>query len=105
MDSPIPWRSAISPDGSVPAVVNEPYQIQYRPHGDLATTYGNEERVDFRAVLRRIHAGTVLYDVYARPSETEANYEKIGEIKTTTPLVASGRGDYQLFFRHHRGTN
>jgi hypothetical protein len=66
--------ASISLDGSVPAVVNEPYQIQYRPHGDLATTYGNDERTDFRAVLRRINAGTVLYDVYVRPSEVEANF-------------------------------
>jgi hypothetical protein len=97
--------ASIGPDGKAPATVREPYQIQYRPHGDLATTYANAEHVDFRAVLRRIPPGTVLYDVYARASERDTAYAKIAEIKTTSWLVASGRGDAQLFFRHFRGTN
>jgi hypothetical protein len=95
----------IGPDGAEAAEPRAPYQIQYRPHGDLATQYANEEKVDFRAVLRRIPAGTVLYDIYARPSHDDETFEKIAEIRTTSPLVASGKGDYQLFFKHHRGTN
>jgi hypothetical protein len=97
--------AAITPDGTKVANVKQPYQLQYRPHGDLATKYANREHVDFRAVLRSIPPGTVLYDVYARGSANDTSYAKIGEIKTTSWLVASGRGDAQLFFRHFRGTN
>lgn len=97
--------ASITPSGAPVAEVREPYQLQYRAHGDLATTYANREHVDFRAVLRSIPPGTVLYDVYARPSESDPAYTKIAEIKTTSWLVASGHGDYQLFFRHFRGTN
>lgn len=97
--------AGITPDGTKVASVKEPYQIQYRAHGDLATKYANREHVDFRAVLRSIPPGTVIYDVFARESAADTTYAKIGEIKTTSWLVASGRGDAQLFFRHFRGTN
>lgn len=95
---------AITPDGAHVANPRVPYQIVYRPHGDNATRFANEGRADFRVVLRRIPPGTVLYDIHARASEG-APLVKIGEIKTTSHLVASGNGDYQLFFRHFRGTN
>jgi hypothetical protein len=95
---------AVSPDGTRPTSPHTPYQIEYRPHADVGERFGNAAREDFRVVLRRIPAGTVIYDIHARPYEG-APMTKIGELKTTSPLVASANGDYQLFFQHFRGTN
>jgi hypothetical protein len=96
--------AAISPDGTRIASPRAPYQIEYHPHGDIDARFGNSARADFRIELRRVPAGTVIYDIYARPSP-DAPATKIGEMKTTSALLASGNGDYQLFFQHHRGTN
>lgn len=97
--------ASITPRGASVAAPRTPYQIQYRPHAGVAEKFGNERNLDFRVALRDIPPGTVIYDVYARPSESDPNYVKIAEIKTGSWIVASGRGDYQLFFRHFRGTN
>lgn len=95
--------AGVTADGEVAGEVRAPYQIEFRPHGDIGERFGDDDHVDFRAVLRRIPPRTVVYDVYARATKEDADLEKIGEIKTTSYLVASQRGDAQIFFQHNRG--
>jgi hypothetical protein len=101
---PVNHLASVAPDGTSVSESSRlaPYQIFIKAHGDLATKFPNAERADFRIDLRTIAPGTVIYDILATALPGDAAPEKIGEIKTTSWLVASASGDYQLFFRHAR---
>ncbi len=98
---PIEHLASVNPDGSTvePGNVAVPYELIFTPTEDAAQLIQEDSTLDFRAELRRIEPGTVLLDVMAR-AERGDEPVKIGELKTTSYIVASDRGDRQLFFRH-----
>lgn len=74
---------------------------------DDATGAGHEPECHFMSQLQQIPEGTVLYDVYCLPSPdaaldpTGASMQRIGRIRTASPLVRSSK-DRHLYFKHQR---
>jgi hypothetical protein len=77
-----------------------PYEIVLRPTREVATRFPNADQHDFRLDLTRIEPRTAVYDVMARATKEDTTFERLGSIRTTSPLVASAGGDRQLYFKH-----
>jgi hypothetical protein len=99
---PITHLGEMTPQGaSVPeAEQSTPYEIVLRPTREVAERFPNTDQHDFRFDLTQIEPGTAVYDIMARASETDAAFERLGSIRTTSTLVASEGGDRQLYFKH-----
>jgi hypothetical protein len=99
---PITHLGEVTPDGSdVPrAQQSTPYEIVLRPNAAVATRFPNTDQHDFRSDLTRIEPGTAVYDIMARATKDDATFERLGTIRTKSPLVASEGGDKQLYFKH-----
>ena len=99
---PINHLGEVSASGvAVPAARQSvPYEIVLRGNPAVATRFPNTDQHDFRFDLTRIEPGTAVYDVMARATETDKTFEKLGTIRTKSPLVASAGGDKQLYFKH-----
>jgi hypothetical protein len=95
--------AAVTADGIDVAAETQlaPYRIWWTAHGDLGARFSAEPH-DYRADLRTLEPGTVVYDVMAASAPTDPGREKLGEVKITSHVIASDFGDYQLFFQHPR---
>lgn len=98
---PIEHFASITPTGDVvsEADVMAPDHLIFQPTANARGLIEEDSTLDFRAELRKIPSGTVLWTVQAVRSEGDAPQE-IGTLKTTSELIASDRGDRQLFFKH-----
>jgi hypothetical protein len=100
--------AATSADGTAVASeqVRAPFELYYVAHGDLGARFSSQAH-EYRADLHSLDAGTVVYDVLARASSSDAkdSREKIGEIRLTSRPVATRGGDERLFFQHNRGSS
>lgn len=99
---PITNLGEISANGvEVPAdKQSTPYEIVLRGNPAVAARFPNTDQHDFRFDLSRIEPGTAVYDIMARATKEDSTFEKLGTIRTRSPLVASEGGDKQLFFKH-----
>ena len=77
-----------------------PYEIVLRGNAEVATKFPNTDQHDFRFDLEQIAPGTAVYDVMARASKDDTTFERVGTIRTKSPLIASSGGDKQLYFKH-----
>ncbi|MBX3221778.1 MAG: hypothetical protein KF795_14775 [Labilithrix sp.] len=102
---PITHLGEIAPSGADvrPAEQSTPYEIVLRPTAEVATRFPNADQHDFRFDLTQIEPGTAVYDVMARATKDDTTFERLGSIRTTSPLVASEGGDRQLYFKHSGG--
>lgn len=99
---PITHLGEITPSGAdVPqAQRSTPYEIVLRPTREVATRFPNTDQHDFRFDLTRIEPNTAVYDIMARATKDDTTFERLGSIRTKSPLVASEGGDRQLYFKH-----
>jgi hypothetical protein len=99
---PITHLGEMLPNGAeVPkAQQATPYEIVLRGNAEVKARFPNTDQHDFRFDLGQITPGTAVYDVMARASKTDTTFEKLGTIRTKTPLIASEGGDKQLYFKH-----
>jgi hypothetical protein len=95
--------SAVTADGNDVAEGEQsaPYRIWWTAHGDLGNRFSSDAH-EYRADLRTLEPGTVVYDVMASADPSDSGREKLGEVKITSHAIASDFGDYQLFFQHPR---
>ncbi|KAK9839831.1 hypothetical protein WJX81_004890 [Elliptochloris bilobata] len=101
---PLLEGAQVGPDGAPVNVVRAPHQLLYKPTPEVTRLYAPHMAADIRVALRKIPAGTVLWEVWAKPSEA-APEERIGRIVTESEFVTSKYGDEKLYFQHqrHRG--
>ncbi|QCF27138.1 peroxidase family protein [Hydrocarboniclastica marina] len=109
--------SEVNQDGTSVADAVAPTQIYFVPNEELRAVF-DESPHDFRDDLLTLGEGTKLYDVYAtsenirssifpsrnrRLAEERRNSAvKVGELTTTSEMVASQFGDSGMFFKHER---
>ncbi len=107
------WATVRS-DGSAVETPNSPHRLIFQPTSTVRDR--SNPTIDFRDDLaRNVPAGTKLYDVFAlgEDQENELNRagilevedllthaRKIGAVATESEFIASGYGDYRLFFQH-----
>jgi hypothetical protein len=77
-----------------------PYEIVLRPTAEVANRFPNTDQHDFRFDLTRIEPNTAVYDIMARATKDDTTFERLGSIRTKSPLIASEGGDKQLYFKH-----
>lgn len=88
--------AAVRPDGTPVASPVAPRRIHFRP---AEVHFPERDGRDFRDALATIPVGTVIYTVFA---ETPGGEVKVGDVRTTSKLVASEWGDRVLHFEHAR---
>ena len=88
-------------DGTIEEDVVFPFDIQFRPTGELSTPSDTYDQ-PLEEYFKTIPSGTKLYDIYAtdKPVELGGVEQKIGELKTTSIISSSMFGDEKLLFRH-----
>lgn len=89
---PVDHVAAVNQDGSAVAAPRAPHQLFFRP---AEVHFPADSTADFRDLLATIPPGTVIYAVYAGDVH-------IGNVRTTSRLVASEWGDRVLHFKHER---
>ena len=100
---PLRPLAAITRDGTMIANHNVPMGdiIRFQPTDEAARLILGSSRNDFRYDLAtKVPTGTHLYNVMA--FDADGQERVVGEIHTTSSIVASLYGD-RLFFQHHRG--
>jgi hypothetical protein len=90
----------VTPTGKQVLYPSIPYVLEFRPKG---VHFDKASQNDFREDLATIPVGTVIYEVWGKMNNDpdEAPF-KIGNIKTSSPFVASKFGDQELNFQHPR---
>eukprot|EP00591_Stephanopyxis_turris_P008837 CAMPEP_0195527036 /NCGR_PEP_ID=MMETSP0794_2-20130614/28451_1 /TAXON_ID=515487 /ORGANISM="Stephanopyxis turris, Strain CCMP 815" /LENGTH=339 /DNA_ID=CAMNT_0040657859 /DNA_START=323 /DNA_END=1342 /DNA_ORIENTATION=+ len=81
-----------------------PYEVRLVANGDLTMEFQNmqEDAEEQARILETIEEGTILYWVFGRESPNECRWHTLGSIVTTSEMISSEYGDFQLFFRHQR---
>jgi hypothetical protein len=90
----------VTPQGDEVLYPLTPYLLEFRPKG---VHFEKGSQQDFRQDLATIPVGTVIYEVWGKVNNTpDGEPFKIGNIKTSSPFVASRFGDQELNFQHPR---
>jgi hypothetical protein len=97
LNLPLYEQAAVDCHGEIPTSVYAPYVIKFLPNPSLAWSPNTNN--DFRVNLKGVPTGSLLYTVSVG-RDLLSNEQVIGELVTTSPLVASKYGDENLFFQH-----
>lgn len=77
-----------------------PFKLVFKPGDAVKNMFSDDFEEKYTVQLKKIPAGTVIYDVYAVDAP-DAQEVKIGALRTTSEFVTSHWGDETLFFQHN----
>ena len=77
-----------------------PFKLVFKPGDAVKNMFSDDFEEKYTVQLKRIPAGTVIYEVYAVDSP-DAQEVKIGALSTTSEFVTSHWGDETLCFQHN----